>query len=91
MRICENWRIASHRVFAGEISERLKTSIGWFYGFKLHLVINEKGELLDGALTPGRPMTTNCCESSQSNFTGVSTEIEGPSPKTFTKHFVSKA
>ena len=27
--------------------------MGWFYGFKLHLIINEKGELLDVALTPG--------------------------------------
>ena len=27
--------------------------MGWFYGFKLHLAINEKGEVLDVALTPG--------------------------------------
>lgn len=53
IRVCENRRISSHRVFAGE-AERSKTSIGWFYGFKLHLVINDKGELLDGVLTPGK-------------------------------------
>ena len=52
LRVCENPRISSHRVFAGQ-AERSKTSLGWFYGFKLHLIINEKGELLDGALTPG--------------------------------------
>ena len=28
--------------------------MGWFYGFKLHLTINEKGDLLDMALTPGK-------------------------------------
>ena len=52
LRVCENPRIPSHRVFAGQ-AERSKTSLGWFYGFKLHLIINEKGELLDIALTPG--------------------------------------
>ena len=52
LRVCDNRRISSHRVFAGK-AERSKTSMGWFYGFKLHLIINEKGELLDVALTPG--------------------------------------
>ena len=52
VRVCHNRRISSHKVFAGT-AERSKTSLGWFYGFKLHLIINEKGELLDVALTPG--------------------------------------
>jgi len=30
-----------------------KSTLGWFYGFKLHLIINDKGELLDFLLTPG--------------------------------------
>lgn len=50
--ICHNRRIPSHRVFAKE-AERGKTSLGWFYGFKLHLVINSMGELLSVELTPG--------------------------------------
>ena len=52
LRVCENKRISSHRVFA-DVAERSKTSMGWFYGFKLHLIINDSGELLDVALTPG--------------------------------------
>ena len=52
LRVCENRRIASHRVFA-DVAERSKTSMGWFYGFKLHRVINHTGDLLDVALTPG--------------------------------------
>ena len=32
---------------------RSKTSMGWFYGFKLHLIINKKSELLGIQLTPG--------------------------------------
>ncbi len=52
LRVCDNKRISSHKVFAGK-AERSKTSMGWFYGFKLHLIINDTGALLDVALTPG--------------------------------------
>lgn len=50
--VCLNQRIASHKVFSG-LAERGKTSTGWFFGFKLHLVINDRGELLNVQLTPG--------------------------------------
>jgi transposase len=49
---CDNKRIYRHRVFEGH-AERGKTSMGWFYGFKLHFIINSKGELLRLRLTPG--------------------------------------
>lgn len=52
LRVCHNRRIHSHRVFRG-LAARGKTSVGWFFGFKLHLVINECGELLAARLTPG--------------------------------------
>ena len=52
LRVCDNRRISSHRVFVSEAGCS-KTSMGWFYGFKLHLVINEQGEILDVELTPG--------------------------------------
>ena len=52
LRVSDNKRISSHRVFA-EHAGRSKTSMGWFYGFKLHLIINEKGDLLGAELTPG--------------------------------------
>jgi hypothetical protein len=52
LRVCRNRRIHSHRVFRG-VAGRGKTSVGWFFGFKLHLVINECGELLGVRLTPG--------------------------------------
>jgi len=50
--VCLNQRISSHKVFAG-LAERGKTSTGWFYGFKMHLVINDRGELLNVLVTPG--------------------------------------
>lgn len=52
LRVCHNLRIASHRVMAG-LARRGKTSTGWFYGFKLHLIANDRGQLLDVCLTPG--------------------------------------
>ncbi|MCA1614372.1 MAG: IS982 family transposase [Acidobacteria bacterium] len=52
LKVCHNRRIHSHQVFAG-CARRGKTSVDWFYGFKLHLVINDRGELLSLRLTPG--------------------------------------
>ena len=45
MRVCRNQRIHGHKVFRG-IAMRGKCSMGWFFGFKMHLIINEKGEVL---------------------------------------------
>jgi hypothetical protein len=50
--VCHNRRIPRHRVFDG-LAARGKTSMGWFFGFKLHLVVNDCGELLAFYLTPG--------------------------------------
>ena len=52
IRVCHNRRIPSHKVFAG-LAQRGKGSMDWFYGFKLHLVINDRGEVLGLTLTPG--------------------------------------
>jgi len=49
---CHNKRINSHRVFKG-LAERGKTTTGWFYGFKLHLIVNECGEILSFSLSSG--------------------------------------
>jgi len=50
--ICHNRRIESNKVFRG-LARRGKTSVGWFYGFKVHLVINDSGELLGVMITAG--------------------------------------
>lgn len=52
LRICHNIRIARHKVFEGS-AKRGKTSIGGFYGFKLHLVVNHLGEILALKVTAG--------------------------------------
>jgi hypothetical protein len=52
LSVCHPARIQQHRVFRVD-ARRGKTSVGWFYGFKLHLVVNDRGELLAFCLTPG--------------------------------------
>ncbi len=52
LAVCDNHRIHQHKVFDG-VAHRGKSSTGWFYGFKLHLLFNDRGELLNMALTPG--------------------------------------
>lgn len=52
LRVCRNQRIHIHKVFKG-IAQRGKCSMEWFFGFKLHLICNEKGEVLNFIITPG--------------------------------------
>ncbi len=50
--VCDSHRIQQHKVFEG-IARRGKSSTGWFYGFKLHLSINDRGEIPAFCLTAG--------------------------------------
>ena len=52
LKVCHNKRISQHKVFE-TIAARGRTCVDWFYGLKLHLVINDKGELLNVQVTPG--------------------------------------
>ena len=52
LRVRHNRRIAQHRVFTG-LAARGKTSLGWLFGFKLPLLVNDTGALLKVALPPG--------------------------------------
>lgn len=51
LRVCRNQRILVHKTFEG-LATRGKCSMGWFFGFKLHLVINDKGEILNFMFSP---------------------------------------
>jgi hypothetical protein len=50
--VCHNKRIFHHKVFEG-LAARGKNSMGYFWGFKLHLLVNDQGELLSFLLSPG--------------------------------------
>jgi len=49
--VCHNKRINSNKVFK-KLASRGQSTMGWFYGFKLHLIINKKGEILAGIVPP---------------------------------------
>ncbi len=40
-------------IIAFHQNARGKNSVDWFFGFKLHIVVNERGQLLNAILTPG--------------------------------------
>ena len=50
IRACKNKRTAQNKVFK-DIATVGKSTMGWFYGFKLHIIVNDKGELLDFIIT----------------------------------------
>lgn len=50
IRVCKEKRISRNKVFKG-IATTGKSTMGWFHGFKLHIIINDKGELLSFAVT----------------------------------------
>jgi hypothetical protein len=52
LEVCHPKRKHSHKVFKG-LADWGKSSMGWYFGFKLHLIINDRGELLSFALTEG--------------------------------------
>jgi transposase len=50
--VCKNQRIMRHKTFEG-LAMRGKSSMGWFFGFKLHLVCNFEGQIIAVQITPG--------------------------------------
>ena len=50
LRVCDNRRIHQHKTFKG-IAQRGQCSLGWFYGFKLHIICNDMGQLVDVQFT----------------------------------------
>ena len=52
LKVCRSKRIANHKVFKG-LAKRGKSTMGWFFGFKLHTIINHKGQIMAVQITPG--------------------------------------
>lgn len=58
LQVCHLKREKSNKVFS-EIAAKGKTSTGWFFGFKIHLIINNLGQIMSFALTPGNVADNN--------------------------------
>lgn len=83
LRVCHNKRIKRNKTFK-DVAEVGKSTMGWFFGFKLHLIINDKGEILSFYLTKG-----NCDDRDAKTITHMTKEIFG---KLFgDKGYISKA
>lgn len=52
IRVCKNKRIKRNKVFK-ETAQLGKSTMGFFFGFKLHLIVNDKGEILNFVITQG--------------------------------------
>ena len=52
LKACNIRREKSHKVFKG-LARKAKSTTGWFFGFKLHLIINDHGEIMNFQLTKG--------------------------------------
>jgi hypothetical protein len=51
IKVCHNLRIERHKTFSG-IAKRGRGTMGWFYGFKLHIIVNHLGDILAAKITP---------------------------------------
>jgi hypothetical protein len=74
IKVCHNRRIQQHKVFADQ-AKRGKTSVGWFFGFKLHLVFNDEGDIVWLHLSPGN----------KDDRAGLRAMLENPLKKLFRK------
>ena len=69
LAVCNNHRIHRHKVF-DQLAARGKTSMGWFYGLKLHFVINHKGQIMALKITPGNIADNAALEGITQHLTG---------------------
>jgi hypothetical protein len=76
IKVCHNRRINKHKTFKG-IAERGKHSMGWFYGFKLHLSINNKGELMNICVTKGNKSDVSVLRKLLKNLQGLAVGDKG--------------
>src|SRR6201985_2704967 len=69
LAVCHNRRIHRHKVFDG-LAARGKTSMGWFFGLKLHFVINHKGRIMALRITPGNIADSAVLDAITQHLTG---------------------
>ena len=76
LKVCHNKRIYRNKVFK-DIASRGKSSMGWFFGFKLHLIINHLGEIVSFCLTKGNVDDRVPVEKLTNNLQGLAAADKG--------------
>lgn len=89
IKVCHNKRIPNHKVFQG-LAKRGKSTMGWFFGFKLHLIINDIGEIIDVVLTSGNKNDAKTVELMKSPLFGFLFGDKGYISKKNEKFFETK-
>lgn len=74
--VCHNRRIYRHKTFKG-LAARGKTSMGWFFGLKLHIVINNKGQLMAAKITRGNVNDRTPVEELTASLSGLMAADKG--------------
>src|SRR4051812_1855153 len=69
LAVCHNRRIHPLKVFDG-LAARGKTSMGWFFGLKLHFVINHKGQIMALKIPPGNTADSTVLEEMTRHLVG---------------------
>ena len=69
LAVCHNKRTSGHKVFKN-VAQMGKSTMGWFYGFKLHLAINQKGEIMNLSITKGNVTDVSMVETLVKNLLG---------------------
>lgn len=87
--VCHNRRINRHKVFKG-IAKRGRSSMGWFFGFKLHLAINHEGELMSFCLTKGNVDDRKVVPTLMQGLTGLGAGDKGYIDQKMTESLAEK-
>ena len=74
--VCHIKRSSRHKVFEG-LAEYGKTSVGWFFGLKLHLVVNQHAQLIAFRLTCGNKHDASQAEGMLKSLKGLALGDKG--------------
>lgn len=69
LKVCHNKRINRHKVFDA-LATRGKSTMGWFFGLKLHLILNHQGEIMAIKITPGNTDDRKALKSMSNSLKG---------------------
>ena len=70
LSVCHNKRNSRNKVFKG-LAETGKSTKGWFHGFKMHAIVDRKGNLMNIKFTKGNAHDISVVEKISSFFKGI--------------------